>query len=554
MMPASQSSNNDVAVKRKRTSINHAEKQTRPRANVTKEFWEETRAFVKKNRPRALTSEERMDVIMCQTYLRLKYEEKKRKLGKGRKMNKLKASETTAEMLGRTPVIVGNIWAEYIRDRQVTPSKPPTNTSKPHNLRFPDTNAVTLSIQLFLRGRREKLMRTVAKDVLQHLHQEQYIDYDPDDAKSSKRALRCVQRYLQRKGYRRGNKKGEQDYRLKPDIVTKRNEYVLRMIQEKEATTRRRIVYMDESYIHKNYRRHDDSLYDPNDEQDLTTIGFHKGQRYCFIAAIINEDFNIEETERSENERAGILQETLDIFEGGKKQTKDYHGMFDNVYFITWMEKLLACLETRGIQNAIIVMDNAKYHRKLPDSVPQNSWPKAKLLELCQSRNVAVRPNALKCELYSALMKHMENEIMPVVCEMAKAKGHEVLYTPPHHSDLQPIETVWAIVKGDVGRQYTTETTFRQVKERLELAFAKLTPHAIQGCINSADVKLERLYQHILEMDDVDDDFELESDSDDADRYEDSIVDYDQNYMLDGIINGDEDYSEGEDACHSQSI
>ena len=51
-----------------------------------------------------------------------------------------------------------------------------------------------------------------------------------------------------------------------------------------------RNVYMDESYIHKNYHKYDDSLFDPNDEQDLERIAQHKGKHYCFIAAIIDDD------------------------------------------------------------------------------------------------------------------------------------------------------------------------------------------------------------------------------------------------------------------------
>ena len=53
----------------------------------------------------------------------------------------------------------------------------------------------------------------------------------------------------------------------------------------------RRIACMNESYIHKNYQRHDDSLFDPNDEQDLETKAQHEGQRFCFITAIVDANY-----------------------------------------------------------------------------------------------------------------------------------------------------------------------------------------------------------------------------------------------------------------------
>lgn len=103
---------------------------------------------------------------------------------------------------------------------------------------------------------------------------------------------------------------------------------------------------MDESYIYKSYHRHVDSLLDPNDEQDLKTKAEHKGKRYCFIAAIIDGDRRpdmvaVTEDNRPDVDKARLIHETLDIFGGGTEQTADCRGMFDSVYFINWMEKML---------------------------------------------------------------------------------------------------------------------------------------------------------------------------------------------------------------------
>ncbi|ETV78313.1 hypothetical protein H257_07899 [Aphanomyces astaci] len=96
-------------------------------------------------------------------------------------------------------------------------------------------------------------------------------------------------------------------------------------------------------------------------------------------------------------------------------------------------------------------MDNTKYHKGLPDDTPLGSW-----------RKVDFR---LKLEVAA--------RVLPVVVSMARARGHDVVFTPPHHSDLQLIEMVWAKVKGDVGVQYTVDTTFADVRPRLDVAFAQ---------------------------------------------------------------------------------
>ena len=142
-------------------------------------------------------------------------------------------------------------------------------------------------------------------------------NYNLGDQKSKTAGLCATQRFLKENGYRKGRKKGAQHYRLKEEILLKRDAYVQLMIKA-NGRKNRRIVYMDESYIHKNYARHEDSLYDPNDEHDLTTIVTHKGQRYCFIAAILDADHRIPEAQRTDAQKACLMNETLEIFVGGK--------------------------------------------------------------------------------------------------------------------------------------------------------------------------------------------------------------------------------------------
>jgi hypothetical protein len=93
----------------------------------------------------------------------------------------------------------------------------------------------------------------------------------------------------------------------------------------------------------------------------------HKGRRYCFIAGI------------------------LDGGEKGKakKETKDYHAMFDNAFFVAWMIRLLNVLDALGIRNSIITMDNAAYHKCLPDDTPRQGWKKARLQEAYWSYGIS---------------------------------------------------------------------------------------------------------------------------------------------------------------------
>lgn len=76
------------------------------------------------------------------------------------------------------------------------------------------------------------------------------------------------------------------------------------------------------------------------------------------------------------------------------------------------------------------------------------------------------------------------------------------MYTPPHHPNLQPIELVWAIVNGEVGRQYTIFTKFADIRERLDTAFKHFRPMTVQRCIDTANTQLHALKKHFDMLDD----------------------------------------------------
>lgn len=57
---------------------------------------------------------------------------------------------------------------------------------------------------------------------------------------------------------------------------------------------------------------------------------------------------------------------------------------------------------------------------------------------------------------------------------VAEENDHRVLITPPYHCELQPIELVWEVVKGKVGRQSSICKSMSDVKRRLFDEFQRL--------------------------------------------------------------------------------
>lgn len=118
----------------------------------------------------------------------------------------------------------------------------------------------------------------------------------------------------------------------------------------------------------------------------------------------------------------------------------------------------------------------------------------------------------LRSILWERVKVWVQEHTKSIVVNMAEEAGHTVIWSPPHHSDLQPIELIWANVKGKVGRQYTTETTFQDVKRRLDQAITELESKTVAGCIRKANLHLNDLLQHILAVEQLDEVSDEEND------------------------------------------
>ena len=156
-----------------------------------------------------------------------------------------------------------------------------------------------------------------------------------------------------------------------------------------------------------------------------------------------------------------------------KEHLGDYHKVFNVSNFSKWFGDLLEKLK----QPSLIIMDNAKYHTAYGDEIPKVSKMKKKELQkyLRKKKIPFDKKKDLVISLKEKARQHIKMNERKLVERMAEEKGHKVLFTPPYYSDLQPIEYVWAFVKGNVGRQYSINTSLQEVYERLENEFAKLS-------------------------------------------------------------------------------
>jgi transposase len=138
-----------------------------------------------------------------------------------------------------------------------------------------------------------------------------------------------------------------------------------------------------------------------------------------------------------------------------KSKYGDYHQEMNSVVFLEWFEnQLMPALKNPGL----VVLDNASYHNvKTEDTVcPNLSQKKAVLQNYLTQHNIPFSATDTKKVLYEKI-KQKKTPVVYQTDKIANLHGHEVLRTPVRLCELNPIELIWAQVKGFVAKNNTTD-------------------------------------------------------------------------------------------------
>lgn len=216
----------------------------------------------------------------------------------------------------------------------------------------------------------------------------------------------------------------------------------------------------------------------------------------------------------------GFIEGAKEIFRS--KKTGDYHEEMNFDHFIKWFENnLLLKLN----EPSVIVLDNAPYHSKVLNPAPTSNNSKEDMISwLRNTAGVAVDNSLRKEELYNMVKNH---KVLIgrryIVDELALKHGHRVVRLPPYHCEYNPIELIWANVKGFVARNnvsFTMADTEKLTHEAIERITAEDWRKAVDHCMElcrqawEIDGSLSVLVPQVII---TGDDSESDSDEDDSD-------------------------------------
>jgi len=196
---------------------------------------------------------------------------------------------------------------------------------------------------------------------------------------------------------------------------------------------------------------------------------------------------------------------------------EDYHDTLDGGKFIAWIRnRLIPAFEAKfgKRKKMCLILDNAKYHHargvdwmtprymnqgQLADALRQlkissvtdgeHVWP-AKLYSALHrgtpAKNGAPTLALLRQVLSDYLQSHPGTNTT-VVQQMMSAKKHELLYTPPYESWLQPIELIWARVKHTVAMQPSRSRKYQQTQQQTRDALSAVMPELCASIVSHTE-------------------------------------------------------------------
>lgn len=229
------------------------------------------------------------------------------------------------------------------------------------------------------------------------------------------------------------------------DIVALRCKFLRQMSMLREKKDDRPVVYLDETWVNQNHSR---TLVWQDEHNSMgLKVPTGKGGRLIVCHAGCA--------------RYGFIEGSKLVFRSNSGNTIDYHDQMNSEVFKRWFIQLLNNLE----EPSVIVMDNAPYHSTLKETYPKSNWRKADVQQWLRDKNVEFHPLETLPELRQKVKYLMPREKKYELDEIALEKGHEVIRLPPYHCKYNPIELIWAQVKGEVAKK---NNTFKMVDiERL---------------------------------------------------------------------------------------
>lgn len=304
------------------------------------------------------------------------------------------------------------------------------------------------------------------------------------------------------------------------DIVAARLRFLRTMHDIRSEKDGRPVYYLDETWVNENHTRK--YTWQSSSRSGALKVPIGKGKRLiiCHVGSA----------------NTGFVKECKWVFRS-KKNSQDYHDEMNSESFKEWFVAFLNLLE----HGSVIVMDNAPYHSVLAEKIPSSSWKKSDIQEWLNHKKIEFQFCETKPELLSRVAPFKSQQKIYELDLLANEMGHTVVRLPPYHCQYNPIELIWAKVKGEVAEKNNT-FKITDVEKLMHDALDRVTKDDWIARVQHAEnlqredfekecaraITIDKIIINLAEDSDSDCDFSDSSDIGNSHLYEKSDVEADE--------------------------
>lgn len=270
------------------------------------------------------------------------------------------------------------------------------------------------------------------------------------------------------------------------------------VIMESEKIRKLRYEYLKTIQKYRDEKRPifflDETWYDTH---DVAEKGWTDGSRKCVIDVPVSKGQRIIILNAGSAE-GWVHEDTLLLSAKNIKDSKvDYHENMSSSIFENWFErKLLPKLPP----HSVVVMDNASYHSRLKQKVPNSASTRAELMEFLLENDLYFEETYRKRELLEVL-KTKTYQKQFIVDKLAEDYGHTILKLPPYYCIFNPIELIWSQLKAHVRRNNKNPKFSKGSIELIIKEVQEIKAEAWRKCVERV-FEIEETYRknHVQEL------------------------------------------------------
>ncbi|CAH1982636.1 unnamed protein product [Acanthoscelides obtectus] len=219
-------------------------------------------------------------------------------------------------------------------------------------------------------------------------------------------------------------------------IVELRQEFLHKVKIYREQ--KRNLIYLDETWY---------------DTHDVVQYGWVDDSNKCILNASCNRGKRIIILHAG-SENGFIPNALLLSAKNIKESCADYHEDMTSDLFERRIEQQLI---PNISPNSVIIMDNAPYHSRQKNKIPNTGTKKQDIIDFMKDKGMEIPQKSTKAILFD-LIKRQKFEKEYVVDNLLQQNGHEVLRLPPYYCIFNPIdESLLATIRDAVSHIAATD-------------------------------------------------------------------------------------------------